>query len=59
MKENTNFMDNLNIAIDRKIEQIEAGKMEPVTKMRKSDYEISALITTLSLVALIVVYYCI
>ncbi len=51
------FIKSLNKEIDRKIDIIEAGKMEPVIRMKKFDYVLSAIIIMASLI-LLVVQYC-
>lgn len=57
-KENSTFLDSLNKEIDRKIELIEAGKMETVTRLTKFDYVLSVVIIIISFLALVWAYFC-
>lgn len=57
-KVNKEFMDELNKEIDKKIDLIENGKMEPVTRLTKFDYTLSLVIIIISFIALVWAYFC-
>lgn len=51
------FMKTLNEEIDRRIQIINAGEMEPVIRMKKFDYVLSGIIMAVSFVSLVGVYF--
>lgn len=57
-KENNTFIDELNKEIDKKIDLIENGKMEPVTRLTKGDYILSTIIIIISFILLVWAYFC-